>query len=204
MNRRLLLPLTLLLCSCQQQVQTYTLREARDFLDTADNTMSRGIDYLGSDEEYHYFEISRDFAIDPRFRIGKDTALYSPAETHPYHSWFPERTAACEKLKGLHLRIFDEPGGFIYQLEGKDYSSPADIPANQWQHVRHVYLEHKSLPVSSKMQESIVPYLQGRTDIRFHGSPINGIPASQLLETPRSGNGVLTSKALDALMQNKN
>ena len=116
MNRRLLLPLTLLLCSCQQQVQTYTLREARDFLDMADNTMSRGINYLGSDEEYHYFEISRDFAIDPRFRIGKDTALYSPAETHPYHSWFPERTAACEKLKGLHLRIFDEPGGFIYQI----------------------------------------------------------------------------------------
>ena len=203
MHRPLLLLSALLLCSCQQQVETYTLQEARDFLTLADNTMSRGIDYLGSDEEYHYFEVKREFALDPRFRISRDATLYTPAETRPYHRWFPDRTAACKELKGLRLSIHDEPGGFIYQLEGKDYTSPADIPASQWQHVRHVYLGHKSLTVSSSMRESIAPYLQGRTDIRY-SRPISGIPASQLLETPRSGNGVLTTKALDALMQNKN
>lgn len=99
MNTRHLLILlsALLLCSCQQQVETYTLQEARDFLTLADNTMSRGIDYLGSDEEYHYFEVRREFALDPRFRISRDSGLYAP-----YHRWFPVRSAACRKLKEQH------------------------------------------------------------------------------------------------------
>lgn len=180
MNRLLLLLPALLLCACQQQVKTCTLQEAREFLDMSDNTMSRGINYLGSDEEFHYFEIKREFALDPRFRISKDYALYTPAETRPYHSWFPERTDACKELKGLHLNILDEPGGFVYQLEGTDYTSPADIPASRWQHVRHVYLGHKSLTVSSCMRQSIAPYLQGRTDIRYTG-PTSGIPARVLV-----------------------
>ena len=168
----------LLTCACQQQVETYTLPEARNFLDMADNTMSRGIDYLGSDAEYHYFEIKREFARDPRFRISRDAALYSPAEIRPYHSWVPDRTTACKELKGLCLNILDEPGGFIYQLEGKDYTSPAGIPASQWQHVRHVYLGHKSLTVSSSMRESIAPYLQG--------PPISATPVPSAAYRPAS------------------
>ena len=198
MNRPLLLTLTLLLCSCQQQVKTYSLNEARDFLDMADNTMSRGIDYLGSDAEYHYFEIKREFSLDPRFRISRDAALYPPAEIRPYHSWFPERSAACKELKGLRLSILDEPEGFIYQLEGKDYTSPADIPASQWQHVRHVYLGHKSLTVSSSMRESIAPYLQGRTDIRYTG-PTSSIPPHQL--PPKTYPGAPDSKTIDELIK---
>lgn len=180
MHRPLLLLSALLLCSCQQQVDTYTLQEARDFLDMADNTMSRGIDYLGSDKAYHYFEVRREFVRDPRFRISRDYALYTPAETRPYHSWLPERSPACKELKGLHLSILDKADGFCYRLEGKEYANPADIPARQWQHVRHVYLGHKSLTVSSCMRQSIAPYLQGRTDIRYTG-PTSGIPARVLV-----------------------
>lgn len=102
MHRPLLLLSALLLCSCQQQVETYTLQEARDFLTLADNSMSRGIDYLGSDEEYHYFEVRREFALNPRFRISRDSGLYDPTEIHPYHRWFPVRSAACRKLKEQH------------------------------------------------------------------------------------------------------
>ena len=107
MNTRHLLILlsALLLCSCLQQVETYTLQEARDFLALADNTMSRGIDYLGSDEEYHYFEVRREFARDPRFRISRDSGLYAPTEICPYHRWFPERSAACRELKEQHSEI---------------------------------------------------------------------------------------------------
>ena len=198
MNRPLLLLPALLLCSCQQQVETYTLQEARHFLDMADNTMSRGVDYLGSDAAYHYFEVRREFARDPRFRISRDSALYTPAETRPYHSWFPEHTAACKELKGLRLSIHDEPGGFIYQLEGKDYTSPADIPASQWQHVRHVYLGHKSLTVSCSMRESIAPDLQGRTDIRYTG-PTSSIPPHQL--PPTTFPGAPDSKTIDELIK---
>ena len=198
MNRLLLLLPALLLCSCQQQVKTYTLPEARDFLDMADNTMSRGIDYLGSDEEYHYFEIKREFARDPRFRISRDAALYPPAEIRPYHSWFPERSAACKELKGLCLNILDEPDGFHYRLKDKEYANPADIPASQWQHVRHVYLGHKSLTVSSSMRESIAPYLQGRTDIRYAG-PTSSISPHQL--PPTTFPGAPDSKTIDEFLK---
>lgn len=198
MHRPLLLLSALLLFSCQQQVDTYTLQEARDFLDMADNTMSRGIDYLGSDEAYHYFEVRREFIRDPRFRISRDATLYTPAETRPYHSWLPERSPACKELKGLRLSIHDEPGGFIYQLEGKDYTSPADIPASQWQHVRHVYLGHKAPSVSNRMRESIAPYLQGRTDIRYTG-PTSSIPPHQL--PPTTFLGAPNSKTIDELIK---
>lgn len=198
MHRPLLLLSALLLCSCQQQVETYTLQEARDFLTLADNTMSRGIDYLGSDEAYHYFEVRREFIRDPRFRISRDATLYTPAETRPYHRWFPDRTAACKELKGLRLSIHDEPGGFIYQLEGKDYTSPADIPASQWQHVRLVYLGHKAPSVSNRMRESIAPYLQGRTDIRYTG-PSSSIPPHQL--PPTTFPGAPDSKTIDELIK---
>ncbi len=180
MHRPLLLLSALLLCSCQQQVDTYTLQEARDFLDMADNTMSRGIDYLGSDKAYHYFEVRREFVRDPRFRISRDYALYTPAETRPYHSWLPERSPACKELKGLHLSILDKADGFCYRLEGKEYANPADIPARQWQHVRHVHLGHKVLSVSNRMRQSIAPYLLGRTDIRYTG-PTSGIQARVLV-----------------------
>ena len=107
MNTRHLLILlsALLLCSCLQQVETYTLQEARDFLALADNTMSRGIDYLGSDEEYHYFEVRREFARDPRFRISRNSGLYAPTEIRPYHRWFPERSAACRELTEQHSEL---------------------------------------------------------------------------------------------------
>ena len=198
MNRPLLLLSALLLCSCQQQVETYTLQEARHFLDMADNTMSRGVDYLGSDAAYHYFEVRREFARDPRFRISRDSALYTPAETRPYHSWFPERSSACRELKGLHLSILDEPDGFHYRLEDKEYANPADIPARQWQHVRHVYLGHKATTVSNRMQKSIEPYLQGRIDIRYSG-PISSIPAHQL--PPGTSLGAPDNKAIDELIK---
>ena len=187
----LLLPL-LLICSCRQQVQTYTLEEARAWLDMVDNTMSRGIDYLGSDSGFHYFEINREFAPDPRFRIARESALYADSDTHPYRRWHPKHTPACEELKGLHLYISEESGTFRYQLENRVYTSPADIPANQWQHVRYVILGDKSLTVSGRMQKSIAPYLQGRNDIRY-SSPISGMPESET--------GAINSQALDALIQ---
>lgn len=200
MNRLLLLLPALLLCSCQQQVDTYTLQEARDFLDMADNTMSRGIDYLGSDEAYHYFEVRREFIRDPRFRISRDYALYTPAETRPYHSWLPERSPACKELKGIHLSILDKADGFCYRLEGKEYADPADIPARQWQHVRHVHLGHKAPSVSNRMRESIAPFLQGRTDIRYSG-PISGIPVHQL--PPGTAPGAPDSKTIDEMLMQK-
>ena len=198
MHRPLILLSALLLCSCQQQVDTYTLQEARDFLDMADNTMSRGIDFLGSDEEYHYFEVRREFALNPRFRISRDATPCTPRQKPaPTTAGYPN-TPACKELKGMHLSIHDEPGGFIYQLEGKDYTSPADIPASQWQHVRLVYLGHKAPSVSNRMRESIAPYLQGRTDIRYTG-PTSSIPPHQL--PPTTFPGAPDSKTIDELIK---
>lgn len=175
-KRFLVIVAATLFSSCQQQVQTFTLEEAREYLDMVDNTMSRGIDYLGSENGFHYFEIKREFAPDPRFRISRSSALYEPSETYPYRRWFPVRTPACGELKGLRLEILDEPAGFLYLLGGQSYTAPADIPAHQWQHVRCVYLGHKSLDISSRMHKTIAPYLQGRTDIRYSG-PTSGLPA---------------------------
>ena len=66
---RLLLLLPALLCSCQKQVHTWTLHQALDYLDYP-QTMSRGVDYLGSDADFHYFEHKLEMASDKRNSFG--------------------------------------------------------------------------------------------------------------------------------------
>ena len=110
--------------SCQANQGTLSLAEARYYLSRPD-MMSRGIDYLGSDAEFHYFEHKREMARDVRFRISVTENIYLPHETVPYRSWFPERRDAYSLLKGLNLTVDSD---LSCMIEGKPYASPAAVP----------------------------------------------------------------------------
>lgn len=91
----------LLLSSCQQEPATYSLSEARDFLDKRAESMDRGICYLGSDAQYHYFEIEREISRNVLFRIPRNAELFAPGDLMPYRSWFPKRRRINGELRRL-------------------------------------------------------------------------------------------------------
>ena len=153
----------LLLCSCQQEPMTCTWAEARDYLETP-RSMSRGVDYLGSDARFHYFEHKLEMARDVRFRISTAEEIYAPYETMPYRSWFPERRDAYTALLGLSLSISTDSGCV---LNGTRYTTPAEIPPDLWPKVGRVHFDTKSPQDIRRLEQELQPYLKNAPRIRY-------------------------------------
>ena len=142
---------------------TLTLQEARDYLNTP-TTLSRGVDYLGSDEEFHYFEHRLEIARDVRFRIRCTDGIYLPHETMPYRSWFPERRDAYTALLGLSLSISPDSSCV---LNGTRYTTPAEIPPDLWPKVGKVHFDTKSPQDIRRLEQELQPYLKNASRIRY-------------------------------------
>lgn len=158
-----LLFVSLLLCSCQQEPVTYTWAEARKYLETP-RSMSRGVDYLGSDTRFHYFEHKLEMARDECFRISTEEEIYAPCETMPYRSWFPERRDAYTELLGLSL--FINPDSSCV-LNGTQYTTPAEIPTELWSEVGRVHFNAKSLQDIRLLKQKLQPYLKNSPHARY-------------------------------------
>ena len=156
-------------------METLTLQGARDYLNRP-STMSRGVDYLGSDAGFHYFEHKQEIACDMRFRISLAEGIYLPHETMPYHSCFPERRDAYDTIKGLHLTIQSD---FTCTLEGNTYPNPAEVPAELWQKVGTVHFAEKRHHEAKQMEQRLAPYLRNTPAVRFT-YPVSGLPAHLL------------------------
>lgn len=201
-----LLPL-LVLCACQRDMGTLTLQEAREHLNTP-TTLSRGVDYLGSDEEFHYFEHRQEIARDVRFRIRCTDGIYLPHETMPYRSWCPERRDAYSTIAGLHLTIHPD---FSCEVEGRTYPGPAAVPAEFWPRVGTVHFLDKRHNKVRQMEQQLAPYLKNTPDVHFT-YPISGLSPHEWQPTNnaeghelnRSGSGSISGTAMEALMQKKN
>lgn len=165
----LLLPL--LFCACQQEPVTFTWAEARDYLETP-RSMNRGVDYLGSDDRFHYFEHKLEMARDVRFRISTAEEIYAPYETMPYRSWFPERRDAHTELLGLSLTINPDCG---CTLNGTPYKTLAEIPAELWSKVSRVHFNDKSLEGIRRLKQELRPYLKNAPRVRYIHST-SGLP----------------------------
>lgn len=164
MNRATLyLILPLLLASCQQEPVTYTWAEARKYLETP-RSMARGVDYLGSDPRFHYFEHKLEMARDECFRISTAEEIYAPYETMPYRSWFPERRDAYAALLGLPLCINSDSS---CTLDGHPYKSPANIPARLWTKVSRVHFNVKNIHLIHQLKQELQPYLKDTPQVRY-------------------------------------
>lgn len=164
-----LLLLPLLLCSCQQDPVACTWAEARDYLETP-QSMSRGVDYLGSDARFHYFEHKLEMARDVRFRISTAEEIYAPYETMPYRSWFPERRDAHTALLGLCLSISPDSSCV---LNGTRYTTPAEIPTELWAKVGRVHFDTKSLQDIRRLEQELQPCLKNAPRIRYTHATIS-------------------------------
>ena len=200
---RLLLLLPALLCSCQKQVHTWTLHQALDYLDYP-QTMSRGVDYLGSDADFHYFEHKLEMASDVRFRISA-YENYTPSHAMPYHAWFPDRTPANDELDALSLRIChdNQAGTFIYWYKGKRLENPAAISTDILQTIRRICLPDKSKDINELALQPIRRHLENKIDADF-SVPTSGLPGF-LLENrgERAQSGTISNEALDKLIRNQ-
>lgn len=192
----LLLPL--LLCACQQEPVTYTWAEARDYLETP-RSMSRGVDYLGSDARFHYFEHKLEMARDVRFRIPVAEEIYAPCETMPYRSWLPERRDAYTELLGLSLTI--DPDSSC-KLNGTRYATPAEIPAALWPKVGRVHFNDKRWPTITRLKHELQPYLRNSPEVRFTHAT-SGLPPHLLQQGEHAAPGTLRIESLEALIKNQ-
>lgn len=165
----------LLLCSCQLNMETLTLSEARNYLKQPD-TMSRGVDYLGSDAEFHYFEHNRELAQNVRFRISQSEGIFLPHETIPYRSLFPERRDAYSAIMGVMLTVNPDLSCLI---EGETYASPAAVPSELWAEVSAVYFSDQRYHETRLMEQQLAPYLKNSPRVRYI-YPLSGIPAHRL------------------------
>ncbi len=164
MNRAsLYLIIPLLLASCQQEPVTYTWAEARKYLETP-RSMARGVDYLGSDPRFHYFEHKLEMARDKCFRISTAEEIFAPYETMPYRRWFPERRDAYAALLGLSLCVNPDSS---CTLDGHPYKSPANIPARLWTKVSRVHFNDKSSHTIRRLKQELQPYLRNAPHVRY-------------------------------------
>ena len=183
-----------LLCACQQDRGILTLQQARTYLNTPES-VSRGVDYLGSDEEFHYFEHKRATARNVRFRISCAEGIYAPYETMPYHRWFPERRDAYTTIMGLHLTIHPD---FSCSVEGCTYANPAAVPAEIRAKVGTIHLTDKRLNKMKQWEQYLAPYKNNTPAVRF-SYPGSGFFSPPMLETLRRGG--ITCEALDVLLK---
>ena len=160
------------LSSCYKNMGALSLAEARSYLNQPD-TMSREVNYLGSDADFHYFEHKREIARDVRFRISVTENIYLPHETVPYRSWFPERRDAYSLLKGLNLTVDSD---LSCMIEGKPYASPAAVPGELWSKVGTVHFCDKRYDEAKLMEQQLAPYLQKSPHVHY-SYLLSGVPA---------------------------
>lgn len=175
----LYLILPLLLASCQQEPVTYTWAEARKYLETP-RSMARGVDYLGSDTRFHYFEHKLEMARDKRFRISTAEEIFAPYETMPYRSWFPERRDAYAALLGLSLSVSPDSS---CELDDHPYKSPADIPAALWPRISRVHFNVKNIHRIHQLKQELQPYLKDTPHVRYTDAT-SSLPPHLLQQLP--------------------
>ena len=193
----------LLLCSCQQQVHTWSLNQALEYINFQ-QTVSRGVDYLGSDAGFHYFEHKKALGNDVRFRIST-SENYAPGSPMPYRAWFPDRTPAYGELDALCLNIhYDSRNGtFVYWYKGKKLENPAAIPTEILQSVRLIFLPDKRADINEQALQPIRQHLENKIDADF-SAPTSGLPAFLLEHRgERSSSGTISTDALDELIRKR-
>ena len=188
----------LLLCACQQKVHTWSLLQTLEYLDFQ-QSMSRGVDYLGSDADFHYFEHKLEMAPDVRFRINRIDE-FTPSSPMLYRAWFPERLPADDELDALSLIIHQDsqPGKFTYWYKGKKIEDPAAISTDILQTIRRISLPSKHPDINEQALKPIRHHLENKIDADF-SIPTSGLPAC-ILEL-RGKKGTISSDALDNLIK---
>ena len=198
--KRLLLFLfpALFLCSCQQKVHTWSLLQTLEYLDFQ-RSMSRGVDYLGSDADFHYFEHKLEMAPDVRFRIDRIDE-FTPSSPMPYRAWFPDRLPVDDELDALSLIIHQDiqPGKFTYWYKGKKIEDPAAISTDILQTIRRISLPSKHPDINEQALKPIRHHLENKIDADF-SVPTSVLPA-YILEL-RGKKGTISSDALDSLIK---
>ena len=193
----------LLLCACQQKVHTWSLLQTLEYLDFQ-QTMSKGVDYLGSDADFHYFEHKLEMAPDVRFRIDRIDE-FTPSSPMPYSSWFPDRLPADDELDALSLIIHQDsqPGKFTYWYKGKKIEDPAAISTDILQTIRRIRLPSKHPDINEQALKPIRHHLENKIDVDF-SVPTSGLPGF-LLENrgERAQSGTISNEALDKLIRNQ-
>lgn len=98
----------------------------------------------------------------------------------PNRSWFPERRDTCTELLGLSLSINPDSG---CMLNGTQYKTPAEIPAELWSKVGRAHFNDKSLDVIRRMKQELQPYLKnaprGRYTHSTSGRPPHLLPSGK-------------------------
>lgn len=188
----------LLLCACQQKVHTWSLLQTLEYLDFQ-QSMSRGVDYLGSDADFHYFEHKLEMAPNVRFRIDR-IAEYTPSTPMPYRAWFPDRIPVEDELSSLSLIILhdNQPGKFVYWYKGKKIENPSAISTDILQTIRRICLPSKHADINEQALQPIRHHLENKIDADF-SIPTSGLPAC-ILEL-RGNKGTISSDALDNLIK---
>lgn len=191
----------LLLCACQQKVHTWSLLQTLEYLDFQ-QTMSRGVDYLGSDADFHYFEHKLEMAPDVRFRIDR-IAEYTPSTPMPYRAWFPDRVPVDDELDALSLIIHQDsqPGKFTYWYKGKKIEDPSAISTDILQTIRRIRLPSKLADINEQALQPIRHHLENKIDADF-SVPTSGLPSCLLkIRGIRAQPGSISSDALEKLIK---
>lgn len=201
--KRLLLFLfsALFLCSCQQKVHTWTLLQTLEYLDFQ-RSMSRGVDYLGSDADFHYFEHKLEMAPDVRFRINRIDE-FTPSSPMPYSAWFPDRLPVDDELDALSLIIHQDsqPGKFTYWYKGKKIEDPAAISTDILETIRRIRLPSKLADINEQALKPIRHHLENKLDADF-SVPTSGLPPWLLkIRGIRAQPGAISSDALEELIK---
>ena len=191
----------LLLCACQQKVHTWSLLQTLEYLDFQ-QTMSRGVDYLGSDADFHYFEHKLEMAPDVRFRIDRIDE-FTPSSPMPYRAWFPDRVPVDDELDALSLIIHQDiqPGKFTYWYKGKKIEDPAAISTDILETIRRIRLPSKHLDINEQALKPIRHHLENKTDADF-SVPTSGLPSCLLeIRGIRAQPGAISSDTLEKLIK---
>ncbi len=190
----------LLLCSCQQKIPTWTLLQTLEYLDFQ-QSVSRGVDYLGSDAEFHYYRHKLEMAPDVRFRI--PSAEYSPCTPMQYRAWFPDHVPADDELDALSLIIRQDfqSGKFTYWCKGKEIENPEAIPTDVLQNIRRISLPSKNMDINEQALLPIRHHLENKSDVNLT-IPTSGLPAFLLeLRGTKAQPGAISADALDKLIK---
>lgn len=190
------------LTACSQKVISVPLQDALTTTHTA-HSMYRGVDYLGTADGYHYFEIKKELAGDIRFRVS--ATEYTPKQQIPYRAWFPQRIGVETEWANMVLGIWEHDNHYRYIIAGQVYHHPAEIPTHAWAAIRVVNLPSKQTRINNRAIATITPYLPKQQKIYYYPA-ISGItPLEQKLLHPHApenaGQGAINSAAMDALFE---
>ena len=172
-----------LLSGCGE-VQICTLPQVLVAADSP-QSMFRGVDYLGSDEAYHYFEYKKELARDIRFRVSR--ADYIPEEEWAYSRLWTRRQAF--DYQEMILNITLEGDGFLYRIGNCEFRNPAEISAADWQKIRLINFPSKDRRLSRRAEQKVLPFLNHPGKVLML-SPVSGIRINPLVVSPGAGFGI--------------